>query len=449
VTLSLPLQWSPAKVAGHATPWLVLGGPVPAVAGSQFTTDAGAACAGILLVGHVEQAELLSALEQAPDPAVPVADFGNNPSLRRDFVADVLDEEALADLRHSFVPIWRQLSLLPFRATREDRAELSMLRALFARDAPALASFSLVAKSLVTYALFGQTPGVRTRLESLADLDLLRRRHFNRTHSCRKCDSSRLHAYEACVACASSDLVEEPLVHHYRCGWQAAESAFMDGHLLVCPKCHRELRHFGVDYGKPGSITTCRACGAANADPVVQFVCLDCSATTPTEEAAATDWYHYDLTEDGVHALQDGRLPTFHLGRLLEAHTRTYSPAEFRLLCEEGMRIASRYERPFAAARLSLANVEALRQQCGSTEIHLAFRLAAEAIAEVLRDTDYVTVDGASSIVICFPETARSAVARIIERLQRVIRTRVTKPIEITAEIAEGDKVVDLLVERQ
>jgi hypothetical protein len=55
---------------------------------------------------------------------------------------------------------------------------------------------------------------------------------------------------------------------------------------------------------------------------------------------------------------------------------------------------------------------------------------------------------GTASIVVCFPETASKAVAQIIERMQSVVRSRVTKPIEITAEIAEGDKAVLVLQAR-
>jgi hypothetical protein len=320
-----------------------------------------------------------------------------------------------------------------------------MLRMAFSRDAGIAPSFAPWSTSLVTYSLFERAPDVRARLESLADLDLLRRRHFTRTHACRKCDSSRLHAYEACPACSGSDLTEEKLVHHYRCGWQAPESKFAVGHALVCPKCHRELRHFGVDYGKPGTVSTCRACGAANAEPVVQFVCLDCSTVTPTASAKATDWYHYDLTEEGIRALQDGRLPHFEIGRLLETRTRTYSPREFKLLCEEGVRIAARYERPYAVARLSLGNVEALRQERGATEAYPAFRLAVDAIIEALRDTDFVSVDGSASILVGFPETPSQAVAQIVERLRRAIQSRIAQTIVLTAEIVEGNKAGDLL----
>jgi len=58
----------------------------------------------IVLTGRIEPPELAVALEQVPDPALPIADFGNNRGLRRDFVGDCLDSSALADARRQFAP---------------------------------------------------------------------------------------------------------------------------------------------------------------------------------------------------------------------------------------------------------------------------------------------------------------------------------------------------------
>ena len=140
------------------------------------------------------------------------------------------------------------------------------------------------------YQLVGTGAGVRQHLESLANIELLQRRHFMRTHACSKCGSARLQVYEACPECGSADIAEEILVHHYRCGCQEAESHFIQGNLLICAKCRRELNHLGVDYGKPGKICVCRACGAGNSEPSTRFICMDCYAATPVETAATTDW---------------------------------------------------------------------------------------------------------------------------------------------------------------
>jgi hypothetical protein len=216
----------------------------------------------------------------------------------------------------------------------------------------------------------------------------------------------------------------------------------------MCPKCHRELRHFGVDYEKPGNVTVCRTCGAANAEPVVQFICLDCATATPSAEARSIDWHHYEITEEGLRALREGRLPRFDVGPLLEGRTRAFSMPEFRLLATESLRVAKRYGRPFTLARLTLANVDDLRGELGPMRTDLAFRIAVDAIVETLREADFVGADTATSVLIGFPETPASHVAtNVVERVRAVIGKAIAAPLELSANVAEGDAVADLLAE--
>jgi hypothetical protein len=298
----------------------------------------------------------------------------------------------------------------------------------------------------VEYPLIGTIVGTRRQLELLAHLDLLRRRHFTRTHLCKACGLARLNAYEACPQCGSADLLEETLIHHFRCGWQDAESHFTRGRLLVCPKCHRELRHLGVDYDKPGMVVVCRACKSANSEPVVQFACLDCFAVTPGGDAVSMDWYHYDVTEDGIEALRQGHLPRFDIGPLLEGRPRVFSHQEFRLLATQAARVAGRYSRAFAAARVTL-NLDTLRREVGTVEADIVFRRVADAIVEALRTSDFLCTAGADSIVIGFPETTASDVRAIVERVRAKIRGFASVPLNLEVDVADGDAIVDLLAE--
>jgi Thaumarchaeal output domain 1 len=426
--------------------FLLLGNGAAAVPG-VLRARADRPYSAIVLTSRIEPAELATALEQARDPAVPIADFGDNRGLRRDFVGRSLDLASLTEAKHHFAPIERRLTELPFRAAREERAELTILRLAYSRDTPIEARFAPDSKAIVEYPLLGITVGARRQLELLAQLDLLRRRHFTRTHVCGRCSSARLNVYEACPQCGGADLTEEPLVHHFRCGWQDAESRFAQGRLLVCPKCRRELRHLGVDYDKPGVIVVCRTCKATNSEPVVQFACLDCSAVTPSADAASTDWYHYDLTEDGIHALREGHLPAFDIGPLLEGRPRAFSAKEFRLLATENARVARRYARPFTVARFTLSNIEALRREVGSVETDITFRRAVDVIVEALRASDFVGTAGANSIVVGFPETAAAGVAPIVERIRSTIRNATAVALDLAVDVAEGDAIADMLAE--
>jgi hypothetical protein len=240
---------------------------------------------------------------------VPIADFAGNHATRSDFSATILDQRTIGAAQQRFAPIVELLGEMPFRAAREERSELLILRLAYSRAIPIEARFAPASSSAIHYPLLDNTTPKRVELEELASLDLVRRRHFVRTHACDRCASNRLLAFKACRTCGSSDLADEAIVHHYRCGCQEPESGFIQGNTLVCPKCHRDLKRIGIDYGKPNSIIHCRCCGASSAEPEPRFACMDCTATFNGERATAMDWFHYDLTNVGVLALRAGRLP--------------------------------------------------------------------------------------------------------------------------------------------
>lgn len=424
--------------------FLLLGGTAAPIPGVNVETDAGLRYAAILLTKPTNQADLLDTLAQSPDPAVPIADFVGAHPVRSDFVASRLDTETVAEMKKQFAPIWRRLEKIPFKAKREERDPITLLRLIYSRNTPAKAEYSPNQPVIVQYPLLGNTVGLRRELEMLANMGLLERRHFARTHACGKCGSSRLNVYEACPACDSADLEEEALVHHYRCGCQEPESHFRQGLLLICPKCRRELRHIGVDYGKPGSVVVCRNCGAENSNPAINFACLDCSAVTPAGRAATTDWYHYDLTETGMAAMREGRLPRLQLNQRHGA--RAYSLGEFQLLATQELQVSRQYGRPFSVARIMVSNNEAVRRDLGLAAFDAAFHTAIERIVETIRASDFVGVGRENSIVVAFPETSASELGVIEQEIRRAVH-EAASPLELAFRFAEGDAAVAMFAE--
>jgi len=417
----------------------------PPIIGTNLQGKVGEACAGIILLGKVEASEFASVLDEAPDPSLPIADFGNNENLRRDFVGSSLDETSLKEMEQHFAPVWRRLTELPFTAAREFRAEMNILRLAYSRDTPITAAFDPNVHQLVKYPLLGAASGERQTLEMLAQVELLRRRHFTRTHVCAKCESARLNVYEACPSCGSADLNEEPLVHHYRCGCQDIESKFRQDQLLVCPKCERTLTHFGVDYGKPGTALVCGACHATNSEPFINFMCLDCSTVTPASEAKELDWYHYDLTEEGILALRQGQLPQFDLSPLLAQRAHAYSPREFRLLATHELGVSKRFGLPFSVARIAVLNIDELVRKHGAVAAVSGFQRVVDAVVDELRTTDFVGASTMQSTVIGFPGTSAKDVDVVLTRIRRTIDATIAARVEIGVEVAEGDAIIELL----
>ncbi|TDG33116.1 TackOD1 domain-containing metal-binding protein [Paracraurococcus ruber] len=158
----------------------------------------------------------------------------------------------------------------------------------------------------------GCFPQLETRLaaERLAGRGLLRRHFFDRFHACGDCGSFRLNVREECGSCRSPRLESVELIHHFRCAHQAPASHFARGTKLVCPKCSAQLRHYGSDHTRSGTVQNCLACGMLSPEPSIGFACLDCGGHTEGAAAARQDIFGYALTADGEAALRQGTVGT-------------------------------------------------------------------------------------------------------------------------------------------
>ena len=429
-----------------AAPFLVLGAKRPFIPGLDLGGTLGAPIAEIILSDTVAPSELQDALDRVADPAVPIADLGNNIGLRRDIVGEKII--SAVDIKQRFEPIWQKLAEIPFTAEHGNAAELTILRLAYSRKTSIVASFVPGSQRLVEYELLGFASGVRAQLEAMTTFGLLRRRHFTRTHLCQSCGSARQHVFEACSRCGGADLTEEPLVHHYRCGCNEVESHFVRGELLVCPKCNRVLHHLGVDYGKPGTALSCGTCQGVESDPTVRFACLDCSSVASSEDAKMLDWFHYDITDDGVRAIQIGRLPQFDIERFLRQRNNTFAAHEFSLLVAQEIKASEQFNRPFAAARLTCANFDELLHELGPVAVESGTRRLVDVMYREMRPCDFIGMAASRSMIIAFPGTSAKEAASILEKVRRAIDANAKTPIEIEVEVAEGDTIQDLLVTR-
>jgi GGDEF domain-containing protein len=201
-------------------------------------------------------------------------------------------------------------------------------------------------------------------------------------------------------------------------------------------------------YGKPGRIVACHACGAADSAPNVNFICMDCSAVTSAEAAATTDWYHYELTDTGLNALREGRLPQREFSPTLEQSPRAYSAREFQLLAMQETRVARQYREAFSVARISFPNLETIRRDLGIVAVDSIFRRAVDMIVETVRPRDFVGTTSSQSVIIGLPGISPAGVLRIEGRIRQTIRDTIAPPLEVTVEVAEGDAIAQLFARR-
>lgn len=137
----------------------------------------------------------------------------------------------------------------------------------------------------------------------LLKLGYIRRTRFiDKIHVCPVCRRSHQLFFECCPKCGSSDIREEPVLHHFRCANVSPESSYAWDGELRCPKCKHMLRHIGVDYDKPSSIYTCNQCDETFMYPDMRVLCPTNRQTWTTDDLVPLDVEEYEFTPEGIKA---------------------------------------------------------------------------------------------------------------------------------------------------
>jgi hypothetical protein len=403
---------------------------------SDVTRDPHAPADAIAVFSPVENAlEIDTILTQMKRPLAPIADFSGTNNFRRDIQVPERTAVAIASTLsalHDLVENSREPTFLP---DSSDRIGLAFLGIAHTRKQPLKAAWRPNHANALWYPLIGGGLSGRRVLENLANAGLFRRRFAQRLHVCGDCQSHRLQVFEACTECASGFLDEESIVHHFACGEQGPESQFLAGHDLICPKCNQELRHFGVDYARPGQVLLCKSCKAVMSEPFVRFVCTDCGVSVLAEQLETRDWFDYEISEEGADAFLRQRLPAVTFDDLLQPHERAFGRREFRLLAIEAARLANRYERPMTLVQIALPNGGDGRQDIGKAAADETNSLIIDLLVEQLRETDFFTNSAEYELLAVLPETmaeqARTVFDRFTTRVHEVVADRPHLQIEI------------------
>jgi hypothetical protein len=417
---------------------------LPALEGVDYGLDPRAGSDLILVPGDSEPSAVGRLLGQSNSPAPVIISHSQTLGARADLVLSDWSASSLLAAIHSLAQVVTRVSELPRLPVGPDRDGLSALALAYTRDCSLAPILRPDEPALVVYPLLFGISNQRAMLEELFEAGMLRRSFFERLHTCQYCESSRLHAREVCIKCHSSHLSEHSLIHHYACGWQAVQSSFEVSNGYICPKCRKELRHYGVDYDKPGAVTCCESCGDTMSEPEVGFLCLDCLRFTFGDHAAFKDWHCYDLLPDGIAALKSGRLPTAHA---VDDARRGRTLRDFRLLVSHSLSVAQRTGRPLSAARLTI-DVKDLADKIGQRGVEAVCELVRDLAVQNIREYD-IAATLADTVLVCMPETDEAAAKVAIDRIQRAIFASVHPKLQIRVEIfliTQIDKLLKTLL---
>lgn len=152
----------------------------------------------------------------------------------------------------------------------------------------------------------GVTPheflSVRSKL--VGELDYLTKEDLVAiVHVCPKCLDKGLIYHETCPKCGSIDVVEQHLLHHFRCANISPETSYMRDGKLICPKCLRELRHIGVDYDRPTTSYTCNKCSVNFSQAKVVCECESCLTKSNIETLVPIPLFNVGINQLGKKML--------------------------------------------------------------------------------------------------------------------------------------------------
>ena len=262
----------------------------------------------------------------------------------------------------------------------------------------------------------------RLLVDELIQTDLV-----DRTHVCPDCRSARVVVREECPSCQSPGLDDASYLHHFRCAYQGPEEDFRQGDDLICPKCRRELSHFGRDYDRPGNLTICRECGTSTSEPVVAFVCTACHRRCEADAMPTRDIVSARLTEAGIAYARSGAA---YLGPAKQTLRFGDFPLELTLALNRAARDFNDGERPFTVGYIRYDDLAELAAKHGARRARDTRRLWLETFQQAM-DDDVVVARGRSNDFVlrrgAWPDQTRGALAAAA----RVADGAVSVPLDV------------------
>lgn len=312
--------------------------------------------------------------------------------------------------------IQNRLRNLPESIRHSAKPDDILLARMYSRDHHLEAVYDSTSRDLVRYPIAGSLHDVSEIAARLFNQGFLTRTFFDRLHCCPDCRSAHLIVREECHHCQSTNIVEQTTIHHFRCGHMAPESSFRTGSAYECPKCGRILRHIGLDYDKPGSVTLCEECGRGTDKPAVGFKCADCGAHHRPEAVPVKTWYSYALTATGVQRVLSGRSS--------DTHAPQGGPDAFELLLGHAQREQREFKAPYQVAVIRFANRDEVIRENPRLWTE-SMKLMVDVLHSALREVD-VFREEPEGFLVLMPRTdkrgAHKAMTLVRKRMAEVLQ---------------------------
>lgn len=374
------------------------------------------------------------------------------------FTEDEFTEVQLADLQSKFGKLNSWIAKIPNNDNTLSDASLRFraLRLMASRNAHCTPNATIHDKRGFEYSLisplFIESDGsVEQVLAFLQSQQLVKDEFVKKAHFCPHCDSAFLNFKETCPDCSSDNLERDELIHHFKCGHTDVINKFIHNNRLQCPKCEDTLKHIGVDYDKPSTVSTCQECKRTFQDPEVKADCFACHRTSSSDDLTLRTMSAFSVSAIGANAARFGLDALF--TSILQTDLKLYSSAEIKqFVMVEKARIERYKKSETSLAVIHFTNLEALFDTLGR-KTEQVFKEISAVFKSIFRESDLITAKNESLYAVIMTETSVENANLAIERLDDAIkglfegsldfRLQVNTKITNIIEVDDLDAVID------
>lgn len=112
--------------------------------------------------------------------------------------------------------------------------------------------------------------------------------------ACSRCSSVRVTQTFHCPKCRGANFKQDKIIEHYKCGNVSSASTYVED---KCPKCHKLIEVFGVDYRVQDNMYTCNGCNEVFSEILTNYICLRCNDRFTLDHAKLLSSHGYSWTK--------------------------------------------------------------------------------------------------------------------------------------------------------
>lgn len=260
-------------------------------------------------------------------------------------------------------------------------------------------------------------------LQILAERDCLEKKFFDKVLLCPFCKNYNINLRDTCLSCKSAQLKTVEMLHHYRCAHIGKEEEFKSGLNYSCPKCHKELKHIGVDYDRVGKNHLCLDCRELHIETEMRAECRHCKRVFSEEQAIQQTIHSYAITGTADECLRENKFPEpSEEKEQINELTELYHLHYFKSELSQELKRCQVFSHPLSLIFVQITNFASLVSTEGETAALEKMKDLAKLVKASLKLVDIPAQLNESGILALLIECSVKETKNLISEIQNKIK---------------------------